>query len=336
MSLKLQHIFARRADRALGFVGVLCALCTLFGGLPCGCSRTDEPGREKVAVFGLDDRVSGAPQGVRFDLKRARKMLAESLETSQRIALVSEDAPGVFRAELIITLASERESTRSEESGVYRAVQVDLSMTRWMDDESQKLYSQGQAFLVQDPDKVDRQKGFEQVLQKAIGRAVEMIDLQLASRHLPTERLTELLNSQSSEDRLYVLRALRDRRVPEMMPRIIEMLSDPDPDVAMEAIGVVVAQREQRAAVPLIRMAQGRDKVFLFQIITALAEIQGPVAKGFLFTLAAGHDLPDVRERAKEALSQIERREKDIPPGKNKAVAFPRTQSEKAAPRGAP
>jgi hypothetical protein len=104
----------------------------------------------------------------------------------------------------------------------------------------------------------------------------------------------------------------------------------------MEAIGVLVAQREQRAAVPLIRMAQGRDKVFLFQIITALTEIQGPVAKGFLFTLAAGHDLPDVRKRAKEAFDQIVRRDEVDPPGKKKAVAFPRTQPEKAAPRGAP
>jgi hypothetical protein len=333
MRLKNQRIFAWRAEPALGLVGVLCTLCL---GLLCGCSRTSEPGREKVVIFGLDDQVSGAPQGVRFDLKRARKMLSEALEGSQKLGLVSEDAPGVFRAELIIALASERESTRAEENGIYRAVQVDLTLSRWVDDESQKLYSQGQAFLVQDPDKVDRKEGFDRVLQQAVGRAVEMIDLQLESRHLPAERLTELLNSQNNEDRLYVLRALRERRVPEMMPRIIEMLSDPDPDVAMEAVGVLVAQKEQRAAVPLIRMAQGRDRVFLFQIITALAEIQGPVAKGFLFTLAAGHDSPEVRKRAREALGQIERREEVDRPGKDKAVAFPRTQSEKTAPRGGP
>jgi hypothetical protein len=333
MKSKNQHIFAWRAEPALVLLGVLCALCL---GLLFGCSRTGEPGREKVVIFGLDDQASGAPQGVRFDLKRARKMLREALEGSKKLGLVSEDAPGVFRAELTISLASERESSRAEENGIYRAVQVDLTLSRWAEDESQKLYSQGQAFLVQDPDKVDREEGFDQVLQQAIGRAVEMIDLQLESRYLPTEQLTKLLNSQSSEDRLYVLRALRDRRVPEMTPRIIEMLSDPDPDVAMEAIGVLVTQKEQRAAVPLIRMAQGRDLVFLFQIITALAEIQGPVAKGFLFTLAAGHDSPEVRKRAREALGQIERRDEVLQPGKDKAVAFPRTQSDKAAPRGGP
>ena len=330
MSLKIFHIFAWRAERALGLCGLLCLV------LLSGCSRTSEPNREKVVVFGLDDQVSGAPKGVRFDLKRARGILHKALEGSQRLVVVDEDAPGVFRAELAITLASERESTRAEESGIYRAVQVDLVMTRWVDDESEKLYSLGQAFLVQDPDKVDREDGFDQVLQQAIGRAVQMIDLQLESRHLPTDRLTELLSSQRSEDRLYVLRALRDRQVPEMTPRIIEMLSDPDPDVAMEAIGVLVTQKEQRAAVPLIRMAQGRDKVFLFQIITALAEIQGPVAKGYLFTLAAGHDLSDVRKRAREAFDQVTRREEVKPPRKNKAVAFPRTQPEKAAPRGGP
>jgi len=333
MRLKHPHIYPWRAEPAPVSLGVICALCL---GLLFGCSRTSEPGREKVVIFGLDDQASGAPQGVRFDLKRARKVLSEALENGKKLELVSEDAPGVFRAELTITLASERESARTEENGIYRAVQVDLTLSRWADDESQKLYSQGQAFLVQDPDKVERKEGFDRVLQQAIGRAVEMIDLQLESRYLPTERLAELLNSQDSEDRLYVLRALRERRLPEMMPRIIEMLSDPDPDVAMEAVGVLVAQKEQRAAVPLIRMAQGRDLVFLFQIITALAEIQGPVAKGFLFTLAAGHDSPEVRKRAREALGQIQSREESDRAGKDKAVAFPRTQSKQAAPRGGP
>jgi hypothetical protein len=322
---------AWRADLALCLLGSLCT------GLLCGCSPTSEAGREKVVIFGLDDQVSKATTGVRFDLQRVREAFRKALDGSRKLALVTEDAPGVYRAELAITLASERESTRAEESGIYRAVQVDLVLTRWAEEESEKLYSRGQAFLVQDPDKVDREEGFEKVLKQAIGQAVEMIDLQIESRHLPTDRLTELLISQRSEDRLYVLRALRDRRMPEMIPRVIEMLSDPNPDVAMEAVGVLVAQKEKRAAVPLIRMAQGRDNVFLFQIITALSEIQGPVAKGYLFTLAAGHDLPDVRKRAREAFDRILREEGANRSGrKKKEVAFPRHEPEKPAPGGAP
>lgn len=329
MRLRIGCIFARRAERVLCLLGLLCLGCL------SGCSRTGESVREKVVVFGLDDQVSGAPKGVRFDLGWARAALRKALEGSRNLLAVSEDAPGVFRAELSITLASERESTRAEESGIYRAVQVDLVLSRWVDDQSEKLRSQGQAFLVQDPDKVDRQDGFEKVLKRAIGQAVKMVDLQIESRHLPADRLNELLSSQHSEDRLYVLRALRDRRAPEMIPRIIEMLSDPNTDVAMEAVGVLVAQKERRAVVPLIRMAQGRDQMFLFQLITALAEIQGPVAKGYLFTLAAGHELSDVRKRAREAFERILREEEAERSGRKKnTVAFPRPQSEQPSTRG--
>jgi hypothetical protein len=331
MNSRVLCISALRAEQALCLLGLVC-----LGFLP-GCSRTGEPSREKVVIFGLDDQVSGAPQGVRFDLERARGTLHKELAGSRSLEVVGEDAPGVFRAEFSIVLASERESTRAEESGIYRAVQVDLVLSRWVRDESEKLNSQGQAFLVQDPDKLDRKEGFEKVLELAIAQAVEMIDLQIESRHLPVDRLEQLLNSQRSDDRLYVLRALRDRRVPEMTPRVIDMLSDPEADVAMEAVGVLVAQKEQRAVVPLIRMAQGRDKVFLFQLITALAEIQGPVARGYLFTLAAGHELSDVRKRAREAFERILREEEAQRSGEKKnTVALPRLQSEKPANRGGP
>jgi hypothetical protein len=84
-------------------------------------------------------------------------------------------------------------------------------------------------------------------------------------------------------------------------------------------------------------MAQGRDKVFQFQIITALAEIQGPVAKGYLFTLASGHGQDDVKKRAREAFERILREEEGHRPEQGKkAVAFPRAQSEKPASRGGP
>ncbi len=331
MNSRIRHISALRAERAFCLLGLLCL------GFSPGCSRKSEPSREPVVVFGLDDQVSKATQGVNFDIERTRAMLRRELDDSRSLEVVGEDAPGVFRAELSIVLASERESTRTEESGVYRAVQVELDLSRWRNDESEKLSSQGQAFLVQDPDRVERKEGFEKVLKLAIAQAVEMIDLQIESRHLPGERLNELLSSQRAEDRLYVLRALRERRMPEMIPRVIDMLSDSDPDVAMEAVGVLVAQKERRAVVPLIRMAQGRDKIFLFQLITALAEIQGPVAKGYLFTLAAGHEMPDVRKRAREALERIRSEEGAQPSkGKKNTVAFPRPQSEKPATRGGP
>jgi hypothetical protein len=275
-----------------------------------GCGRTESSGRVPVIIFGLDDRMSGAPKGVKFDLDKARQMLAEAFDASKRLVLTEEKSAETYRAELTITLASEHEPRRTTEVGVYRAVQVDLVLYRWLGDHEQdKISSMGKAFLVQNPKKVNRQEGFALVLEQAIANSVEYIDIQLESRNLPIEGLKQLLLSDRTEDRLYVLRTLRERQNSQIVPQVIEMLSDPDADVVMEAVGVLVAQKDQRAALPLIRLARKRDQIFLLQIITALGEIQGPVARGFLFTLAAGHGSAEIRERAQEALDRILRRE---------------------------
>lgn len=299
-----------------------------------GCGRTESSVRVPVVIFGLDDRMSGAPKGVKFDLDRARRMLAEAIDKSKRLILTEEKSDKTYRAELTIALASESEPRRTGEQGVYRAVQVDLVLYRWLGDHEQdKISSMGKAFLVQDPQKIDRQEGFSLVLEQAIVNSVEYIDIQLESRSLPTEGLKHLLSSDRTEDRLYVLRTLRERRNLQIVPQVIEMLSDPDTDVVMEAVGVLVAQKDQRAALPLIRLARKRDQIFLLQIITALGEIQGPVARGFLFTLAAGHGSAEIRERAQEALDRILRREhaannKPAEP----AVALPRAAADGSSP----
>lgn len=313
---------------------VVAAVVGIIAAAVWGCSRQEARPTETVVVFGLDDRVSGATRGVHFNQAEARKMLERAFERSKSLELVQEKTPESYRAELTIALASERESQHAEEDGVYRAVQVDLDLHRWLDEhERETLTARGKAFRVQDPDDQGRQEGFEQVLQEAIDNAVELVDLQLASHSMTTDELARLLESDRTEDRLYLLRTLRQRQEPDLVPQIIEMLRDPDPDVAIEAVGVLVAYREPRAVVPLIRMTRGRDQVFLLQIITALTEIGGPVARGYLFTLAAGHPVPAIRERASEGLEQLRRREPSLPESTpTEAVALPRAEPDASGP----
>jgi hypothetical protein len=298
--------------------------------LALGCHRSAEEGRDGVVVFGLDDQASGVIDKLEFNVESTRKMLTRALEESKKLVLVEEERDGDYRAEMTITLASERESTRPDEKGVYRAVQVDLSLFRWRGDhEREQLSAQGKAFMVQDPDNIDKQEGFNQVLQMAISQAVRLIDLQLDVRTIPAARLGRLLSSDNPEERLYVLRTLRERHEPQLVPRVIQMLSDPDSEIAMEAVGVLVALKDQRSVLPLIRMAHGHDLVFLLQIITALGEIKGPVARGYLFTLAAGHSSPEIRERAREALEHIMRAQAASGPGRgDEAIAYPQRDAD--------
>jgi HEAT repeat protein len=322
------RIFLQLAEKALILLAVLGLGATV------ACNQTAKTKSQQVIIFGLEDRASSAHQGVKFDIEQAQGVLKDALTESRQLELVDSENQDAFRAEMIITLASERESTHPDETGIYRAVQVDLTLFRWLSEhEKEKLTAQGKAFLVQDTEAVERQEGFEQVLQLAIKQAVELIDLQFETRSMPVARLSQLLESEKAEDRLYVLRTLRDRREAELVPSVVKMLFDSDTEVAMEAVGVLVAQKDQRAVPGLIRMAQGRDPIFLLQIITALGEIRGPIARGYLFTLAAGHDSAEIRKQASNVLIRFEQEQKaDKKKSEEKAVAFPRKQNKDKNP----
>ncbi len=294
-------------SRPMRYRGCSCWLVlALLATAATSCSRSSGERPNAVFILGIEDRASGVPKGVRFDQQRSRKYLSEALAASKTMAEVRERTPEAFRAELVIELASERESERDGSVGIYRAVQVEIHVHRLVDDEREWLSAQGKAFLVQQADEEDRNEGFDRVLELAIGKAVQYLDLQLQARQLDAEQIERRLKDERAEDRLYVLRSLRGRKMPELVPVVIGMLKDPDDDVVLEAVGVLVDQHDERAVLPLIRMSQTRDPVFQLQIITAMAELGGDVARGYLFTVAAGHGSAEVRQRAKEGLERIE------------------------------
>jgi HEAT repeat protein len=308
-------------------------LLLLGGGTRVGCHSAAEDKEHPIYIVGVDDRASGVPDGVRFDPERSRRHLEAALADSRTMYVVEQREPAAYRAELVISLASERESEREEQTGVYRAVQVELHVHREQGEQRDWLTAQGKAFLVQEPDEGERNEGFDRVLDRAVAKAVEYIDLQFECRVLGPEQLRERLNSEQAEQRLYVLRSLRDRDLPEMVPDVVRRLADPDEDVVLEAVGVLVAQRDRRAVKPLIALSRSRDLVFKLQIITAMAEIGGPVARGYLFTLAAGHPAEEIRQRAREGLARIERSGAQAAGDlRNSPVAWPQPGSRERVP----
>jgi hypothetical protein len=276
--------------------------------------------RLPVTIQTVDDQASGEVSGGRFDPARLRHILEQAIHDSRQLVLTDRDEPfRTYRLELLIGEVVEHNSLNAEKPGVYRSVQVAVALERWKNDhERDQLAARGRSSQVQDPRKIEPEEGFDQLLEQAIRGAVENIDVQLDTRDLPLSRLRELLDSDKGEQRLYVLRALRERSADELMPRVLQLMDDADPEIALEAIGVVVAHKEQRAVVPLIRLIEGKDQLFLLQVITALEEIGGPVARGYLFTVASGFTSPLVRERAAEALQQLQRNEQaqslEVPP----------------------
>ena len=283
--------------------------------------------RLAVIIQSIEDQASGEVSGGRFDSTHLRHVLEKAIHNSRQLVLTDREKPyNTYRLDLLVNEVIEHDSLNVEKPGVYRSVQVGLALTRWKNEhEREQLASRGRSSQVQDPRKVEPEEGFGFLLEQAIQEAVENIDVQLDTRDLPLVRLRELLESDKSEHRLYVLRALRERSADELMPKVLNLLNDPDLEIVLEAIGVVVAHKEQRAVVPLIRLIEGKDQVFLLQVITALAEIGGPVARGYLFTVASGFTSSLIRERAAEALQQLKQAEKQpqTPEASPKAAVIP-------------
>ncbi len=280
---------------------------------PSACQKCASAKREKVWIFGVDSRILWAPEGASVDTGRTQGLLEKALAGSDYLERVDHEGEGVYRLEFAAALTSAQvEPEKGEQAASPYAVQVQMVLSRWLSKQDQeKIVADGQAVLGENAKRPERfQEAYDAAMAEAIQKALRIVDLQMESRGVPAAQLEKMLKSDRVEDRLYVLRALRERKDPEVVPRVIPLLSDPDPEVSKEAIGVLVAQKDPRAAVPLINVTSGKDTVFLMQIVTALGEIQGPVSRGYLYTLAAGHTAPQVRARAQEALEQILRAEK--------------------------
>jgi hypothetical protein len=324
-----------RVDRAVCWL-VLGA--TWIGMTASACRKEHASPREPVAIRQVIDRTPGKEAGGRFDIDRARLTIESAIKESHSMEWVEEGGPKIFHAQLDIVLFSEGPNEGSDSKEMIRRVDVDFSIERWNEaEEREKFFSRGKAVEAQNAEKVDTEKGMSQLLDKAILQSVRLLDIQLETRFVPQQRLAEMLQASDPEDRLYVLKSLRDRSAPELIDKVIQMLSDPEPAVAMEAVGVLVAQKDQRAVLPLIQMSRGHDQVFLLQQISALGEIGGTVAQGYLFTLSAGHPSRLIRERAGEALRQAEERTTSISETQPVVVtAKDRTGVEEKKNRGDP
>ncbi len=125
----------------------------------------------------------------------------------------------------------------------------------------------------------------------------------------PDGDLIGALKSSDERLQLFAVQRLGERRVKAAVPALIGLLDEKTkPELALRAIGALIAIGDPTAAEPMIELARNKDPQFVLQVVFALGSLGGPTAEGYLVTLASGHPVEAVRRGAEDALAELGRK----------------------------
>lgn len=284
--------------------GLLVTLVALL----LGACRSREPRFpvEQLSLKGatvVDNGLLGwAPSDV-------QALFAETLRARRHFELLEEDdkAKRVKGSwSLTLELPFTREALRDGSAYSFAEVGATLSLERRGAEDDQRYQVVGLGEVrVEAKDAEARRKALREALRRALTQVAEAAELQMMAADREDAALLQDLQSQDERVREFALRVLAERRNPAAAPLLIRQLQDEDPQVVRQAMGALV-EMKARAAVPaLIELVKDREIGFVQEVVFAIGELGGTEAEAYLFTVAQGHDQPDVQAAAQQALDTL-------------------------------
>ncbi|HEX5745642.1 MAG TPA: HEAT repeat domain-containing protein [Archangium sp.] len=240
-------------------------------------------------------------------------LFARTLRDSRRFELLGEGDKGGKdkRAQGAWTLTLElpftREALKDGSAYSFAEVGVTLSMERRGEETDQRYEVVGLGEVrVERKDAEARREALREALRRALSQVTQAAALQLAAVDRPDAALLQDLRSQDDRIRQFALRVLADRRNPAAAPLLISQLQEEDdPQTVRQAIGALAEMKARDAVPALIDLVKDREIGFVQEVVFAIGEIGGPEAEAYLFTVAQGHDQPDVQAAAQQALDTL-------------------------------
>jgi hypothetical protein len=285
--------------------GLLITLVALM----LGACRSREPRFpvERVSLKGatvVDNGLLGqAPSEV-------HELFSETLRDSHHFELLEE---GVKKGKgekggwlLTLELPFTRESLRDGSAYSFAEVGATLELERRGEEGVQHYQVVGLGEVrVETKDAPARRKALREALKRALTQVAEAAGMQLSAADREDAALLQDLQSQDDRVREFALRVLADRRNPAAAPLLIRQLQDEDPQLVRQAIGALVEMKARDAVPALIELVKDREIGFVQEVVFAIGEIGGTEAEAYLFTVAQGHDQPDVQAAARQALDTL-------------------------------
>ena len=285
--------------------GLLIVLMALL----LGACRSREPSFpvERLTIEGatvVDNALLGwAPSDI-------QALFADELRQTRRFELLEEGKEKGRRVEgawsLTLELPFTREALKDGSPVSFAEVGATLVLERRDTDPEQRYQVVGLGEVrVEGKDTETRRKALREALRRALTQVTEAAVLQLKAADRPDGALQQDLLSNDERVREYALRVLAERRHPAAAPLLIRQLEDDNPREVRRAIGVLAEMKAPAAVPALIDLMKDREIGFAQEVVFAIGEIGGPEAEAYLFTVAQGHDQPDVQAAAQQALDTL-------------------------------
>ncbi|MCA1828858.1 MAG: HEAT repeat domain-containing protein, partial [Myxococcales bacterium] len=263
--------------------------------------------------------VAGKPE-IGESAEQLKRELQAALETTGRFTFRG-DGPVIIemeidRAQRIFAPVPVVEQGQSPPDREMAEVALHIEMTAsGTQGDVDRLLAEGEARRPTNADDTldpaARHAAFDAALDAAMREAVTALKDQIDARHKTEEQLLGDLSSQDPRVRDYAIRVLADRRSPVAVPQLIARLQDPSPDVARRAAGALIAIGDRRAVSPLIEMTRKRRPEDVGPILYAIANLGGPEAEAYLFTLESGSPDEEIRRAAHGAYADLLRRKQE-------------------------
>ncbi|WPB81690.1 HEAT repeat domain-containing protein [Archangium violaceum] len=241
-----------------------------------------------------------------------QELFARTLRDGRRFELLEEGGQGGKdpRAQnawsLTLELPFTREALKDGSAYSFAEVGVTLSMERQGEESDQRYQVVGLGEVrVERKDAETRREALREALRRALTQVTQAAVLQLAAVERPDAALVQDLKSQDDRIREFALRVLAERRHPAAAPLLIRQLGEDDPQAVRQAIGALSEMKSREAVPALIELVKDREVRFVQEVVFAIGEIGGPEAEAYLFTVAQGHDQPDVQAAAQRALDTL-------------------------------
>ena len=297
--------------RALLLLAILCSGCKRDR------ARAPEP-PEIVEVQVVDRTPEAERVGLDLDALKRRAAKAAQAASGVRVTDGSAASSGT-RYKLRVELRTEGAEEPKEKKGLLRAfVTARLAplgadpgaLSFEQDSVAERVYDLGRpigdAGLPTTAEA--RASAWRTHVDRAVEDTVKGAGQKLKLSTGDAQALTTAIDGSDEDLRDEAMRIAAERKERATVPSLLKLLKSDDHAVRDRAIGALEEIGDARAVKPLTEVARFRDVSDLPKVLDALAAIGGDEARSYLEFVASGHESPEMRDLAKQAISHLDRR----------------------------